>query len=251
MKKPVIGISVDLVGASAKLEMVSPDAIKSGSVTFPRYQQNQAYSRAVAAAGGVPILLPHEKELAEAYARMCDAVVLIGGPDIWPEAYGEKLHPKTELMDRQRQDFELALLDALAKVPQKPVLGVCLGIQMLAVHAGGKLHQHLADVVADAESHRGDRRHEIELVLPHAALEVSGGNGARPTVVSAHHQAVADAGRLRVVAKAPDGVIEAIDDPGRRFYLGVQWHPERGGEDEALSWGLFKRLVEACPSARG
>ncbi len=227
METPLIGITVDN---------------RDNSADSGRYESSIAYSRAVAEAGGVPVLLPHEPELATTYATTCDGLVLTGGVDPDTAAFGEPMHPKARPIDPRRQAFELALLDAAA-TRDLPVLGVCLGMQLMALRAGGRLHQYLPDVMEASEAHRDDRRHAIELRQTDSVLGQLIEAGC--TVVSYHQQAVADAGSMRVVATAPDGVIEAIDDPSRRFWIGVQWHPERGGAG-SLNRGLFERLIAAC-----
>jgi putative glutamine amidotransferase len=221
---PIIGITPD-VGVTAK--------------GTPRYKCAAAYAVAVARAGGVPVILPHQIEHVERYAAMCHGFVFTGGDDPATEAFGEATHPAAKVMDAGRQAFELALLAAVDHLqPQAAVLGVCLGMQLMALHRGGRLHQHLPDVLGDAaEVHAGNRRHAVTF-----------DDGRTGEVVSSHHQAVADAGSLRTIARAADGVIEAIDDPARHFYLGVQWHPERGG-DPALSTSIFTHMMAASASA--
>jgi putative glutamine amidotransferase len=147
-------------------------------------------------------------------------------------------------MNPRRQAFEVSLLTAIAGRRDMPVLGVCLGMQMMALCAGGKLDQYLPQTLGEDRAllHQGDRTHAIVVEKSDSVL----GAGASDTVRSWHRQAVSDAGSLRVVARAPDGVVEAIDDPTRRFYLGVQWHPERGEAADALSGGLIARFVAAC-----
>lgn len=206
----------------------------------PRAQLPLTYVRQVAAAGGLPVPMAPLPELIEEQLAGVDGLVLIGGDDVRMESFGEATHPAATPMHPLRQEYELALLRALDRRAALPVLGVCLGMQLMALHAGGRLQQHLGDVLPTAERHRHDNRHPI-LVLGHpAALRLAPG-----PVTSQHHQAVADAGRLRALATSDDGVIEAIDDPARRFYAGVQWHPERT-EDGALGIGVFRQLVEAA-----
>lgn len=205
-----------------------------------------AYCHAIVEAGGVAVVLPPIRGLAAEHARRFDAFVLTGGRDARTEAFGEPTHPKATPVHPDRQAYETALLEALGRRPAAPVLGVCLGMQMMALMAGGRLNQHMPDDVATAARHEGDNAHAVR-----AAGEKSGGalgDMGRATVTSNHHQAVRDPGRLRVIAVADDGVIEAIDDPERPFYLGVQWHPERTPE-AALGAELFARLIDATRRA--
>lgn len=208
-----------------------------------------SYLRAVTRAGGAAVLLPPaigaDDATLELIVRMqlaaCDAVVLTGGPDPRTERYGTATHASAEVVHPDRQRYEEALLAALEARREMPVLGICLGMQMMALHAGGVLNQHLADDTPTHAQHLDDRRHEVIAV---AGSALPGGS-----VTSHHHQAVRDPGRLRVIARAEDGVIEAIDDPARRFYVGVQWHPERTSED-SLGLDLFKRMITLAGAAR-
>jgi putative glutamine amidotransferase len=235
MARPLIGITVD----------------NADGDNGRKYESNVAYSRTVAESGGVPLLLPQEVELAAYYATFCDGLILTGGDDARSEAFGVPAHPEARCVDPGRQLFELALLDSLAT--RRPVLGVCLGMQLMALHAGGRLDQHLPDNFPDAvETHQHNHRHSVIFGVEKSALLATKECGeyrlrndlASETVVSSHHQAVVDAGRLRVVATAPDGVIEAIDDPSLPFYVGVQWHPERG--EGWFNFDLIRRFVEVC-----
>lgn len=197
------------------------------------YTLRREYVAMVAAAGGAPIILPHEPELAALAIRICDGVILSGGPDVDVRDFGEALHPKAELMPRLRQSGEFALLRALDESPGTPFLGICLGMQLMGVRAGCSLIQHLDDSLPHAERHRGDRQHFVESEL---------GSGL---VASSHHQALADAGPFEVIGRSDDGVIEAIRDPSRPFAIGVQWHPERTS-DPTLGLGVIRKLVEAA-----
>ena len=241
MTRPLIGITVDNV----------ENDIASG-----RYESNVAYSRGVVAAGGLPVLLPQEVELAAQYVELCDGLMLTGGDDARTEGFGVPPHAQSRCIEPRRQAFEMALLDALAKKPQRPVLGVCLGMQLLALHAGGRMNQHLPDTLVNAiEEHQNNHRHAIVVEIATSALfnspggvQLSNAIFSSQTVVSSHHQAVEDAGRLRVIATSSDGVIEAIDDPARLFYVGVQWHPERS--EGVLNLDLIGRFVEVCARRR-
>ena len=214
-----------------------------------RYEVAIAYSRRVAQANGIPLLLPHEPDSAGRYAQLCDALVLSGGVDPNTEIFGQSLHDKARPMDPTRQAFELELLGAAMQRPDMPILGVCLGMQLMALHSGGRLNQYLPDTSSTAQMHQDDNRHAITVCVDRTPMIADDLGQAKPfSVVSSHRQAVADPGAMRVVATAPDGVIEAIDDPARRFYIGVQWHPERG-DNGPTGTALFDRLVEACTGA--
>lgn len=213
-----------------------------------RCELKATYAQAVAAAGGVPLILPPDGSQVGAYAEQCDAFIFSGGADLNTEPFGQPMHPAAEPIPSLRQEFEVALLKALEAQPEKPVLGICMGMQLMALHAGGRLHQHLPEVIADAERHRGDRRHGVRLVATDSVLAPAWGEVEGQTVPSSHHQSVDNPGTLRIVALAEDGVVEAIDDPKRPWYAGVQWHPERGGSS-GLNRGLFRLLMAAAAGA--
>jgi len=231
MHRPIIGITADNADNTAA----------SG-----RYESPVAYSRAVADAGGTPLILPHATACVDDYLRVCDGLLLSGGVDPRMETFGKPTDPRVRPMDQQRQTFELALLEALDGQPRTPVLGVCLGMQLMALRTGGDLHQVLPDVLDTASQHEGDQTHDVQLLVDDGPLADATAGGAE--VVSHHRQAVSQPGALRVAARSADGVIEAIDDPSRPFYLGVQWHPERGDGGE-LNRGLIRRLVDAARPA--
>ena len=245
MARPLIGITVDNVDSN----------ISSG-----KYESNLAYSRAIAAAGGLPLLLPQEVNLAVHYVNLCDGLMLTGGDDARSECFGVPAHPQARCIELRRQTFEMALLDALERRPQRPVLGVCLGMQLMVLHAGGRLNQHLPDTLPGAvDEHQNNHPHEVvvriatlAVPVPRTGVLVGHESSAQivnadlsiQTVMSSHHQAVDDPGCLRVIAHSPDGVIEAIDDPDRPFYVGVQWHPERS--EGLFNQDLIQRFVNAC-----
>lgn len=236
MRKPLIGITVDNKDA----------AVADASGT---YESHVRYSACVAKAGGVPVLLPQEPDLVDEYLRLCDGILFTGGNDARvDEIYGEPLHPKSKPVDPRRQAFELALLRGLRPLPEKPVLGICFGMQIMTLAAGGKMNQHLPDTLNEVRAHVHQKcnKHEIEMLVSDSPLDPDTARGC--AIVSSHHQAMTDTGSLRLIAQAPDGTVEAVDDPSRPFYLGVQWHPERGG-DGALNQGVIDLLVEACRHA--
>jgi putative glutamine amidotransferase len=181
------------------------------------------YVEAVTAAGGRAVLLPPDPLDADVLTAL-DALVLAGGADLSPSLYGAAAEPLTDPRP-DRDAGELALAEA-ALAADLPVLGVCRGMQLLVVAAGGRLHQHLPDVVGH-DKHRpapgvfGD--HGVRFA---AGSRIAALMGADVEVNSYHHQGVADPGRLTVTGRADDGVVEAVEDPARRFVLGIQWHPE-------------------------
>lgn len=204
---------------------------------------DRAYAQAVESAGGLPIMLPLQPDPAALVARV-DALLLPGGDDFVPETpYPDEVR-FDPVPDRQRA-FDEALLRA-AQARRIPVLGICYGAQLLALHHGGRLHHHIPlDVRGAADHHLPEQtgRHAIRLA-PGSRLAAIVGN-AEVEVNSLHHQAIAEPGHgLRVVATAPDGVIEAIEGEAEGLALGVQWHPEKlaGPAGE----GLFRALVDAC-----
>ncbi|MFN9125937.1 MAG: gamma-glutamyl-gamma-aminobutyrate hydrolase family protein [bacterium] len=214
-KRPLIGITADLAGDYARTR--------------------RTYIDMVAAAGGIPVLLPTIAALREEMLDRVDGVVITGGDDIDVSKFGIPLHPKAECMAAERQEAEFALLKALDARPDKAVLGICLGMQMMGVHRGNPLIQHLGDVLPDADRHRNDAIHPVE--AERGSLLKSG------AVRSWHHQAISEAKGFDIIARSDDGVIEGIVDPKRRFYLGVQWHPERTEATET-GLGVVQTLVE-------
>ncbi len=201
-----------------------------GYSAYPWYALRANYAAAIAGAGGLPVALPHDPALAAAYLDRIDALVVTGGAfDVDPALYGAPGRHATVTLKQGRTEAELALVrGALAR--DLPVLGICGGQQLLAVALGGTLIQHIPDSVPGALEHeQPNPRHEpghAVSVLPGTLLHRIVGTGTM-RVNSAHHQAVADPGpHATVDARAPDGVIEGIEDARYRFCLGVQWHPE-------------------------
>src|SRR5688572_30683474 len=200
-----------------------------------KYAIMRSYANMVVQAGGAPVILTCNIQCLPEYVGCCDGFVLSGGDDVITTRWGVPIHPKAKPMHPDRQAFELALLDALnaRSESRKPVFGVCLGMQLMGMHAGGKIDQHLADSLPTAEDHWNKRAHEVQGEL---------GCG----IVHSHHrQALTQTGSMRAIASAPDGVIEAIKRDDHPFYVGVQWHPERT-EDDELGLDLFRQLVAAA-----
>lgn len=200
------------------------------------------YAAAVEATGGVPVLLPPLAlaEAAGAVVARLDGLVISGGADVDPGRYDAEPHPRTAGWRPDRDAWELALLDA-ADAIGLPVLGVCRGMQVMAVQAGGALVQHVPDLV-DHEQHSpgGDAFGAVE-VTTSAGTRLAGLVGERLSVNCHHHQSVASHPGYVAVAHAADGTMEAMEAPGDRFCVGVQWHPET-----AADVGLLAGLVRAA-----
>lgn len=207
------------------------------------FRLGRRYCEQIQAAGGLPLVLPFTEDPAEMaqMAALCDGFLFTGGEDIDPPCYGETKIPECGAVDRQRDAFELSLMGEVEKLG-KPVLGICRGIQLMNVFYGGSLWQDLESQKGLAkELHSPGHYNEIHSVRIHPETRLAAilGPGDYP-VNSSHHQTVKQT-RLTVSAETGDGLIEAIEAPGERFVLGVQWHPER------LSDGrLFRALVAAC-----
>lgn len=222
-----------------------------GWSAFPWYALRTNYLDAIAAAGGLPVALGHLPDLASDALDAIDALVVTGGAfDVDPSLYGEtSAHPTVSLKaDRTRAELALTA-GAIAR--DLPLLGICGGMQLLAVALGGTLIQHIPDEVEGALAHEQpgprDRAGHAVTLRPGSRLAAIAGSD-RMSVNSSHHQAVRDPGRAAVSAHAPDGVIEAIELADRHFCLGVQWHPEfRIDPGDAR---LFEALVDAAGAPR-
>ena len=203
------------------------------------------YVRAVDRAGGRSLLVPPSEDGVAETLDALDGVIFSGGSDLDPATYGQEAHPQTYGIVAERDRAELALLEA-ALGRDMPVLAVCRGSQVLNVALGGDLVQHLPEVVGD-EKHKhtpGEYADHGVTVEPDTRLGALLGDHA--PVKSHHHQGFGRLGDgLREAARAEDGTVEALEDPSRRFTLGVLWHPE-AGEDMRL----FEALVDEARAYR-
>jgi putative glutamine amidotransferase len=223
-----------IVGITSYAEEVTWGAWVEPSAVVPL-----AYVRAVEHAGGRPLVVPPSEDGIEETLGVLDGIVFSGGSDLHPELYDADPHPETTDVREERDRAELALLSA-ALERDMPVLAVCRGSQVLNVARGGDLVQHLPEIVGhERHKHKPGEfsDHEVRLDVE---TRVGGLLGERAPVKSHHHQGFGRIGEgLRQVGWADDGTVEALEDPAKRFVVGVLWHPEEG-EDLAL----FEALVE-------
>ncbi len=230
--KPLIGINLDIKGG--------PPEVASIQTT---------YTDAIINSGGIPVLLPpmSKEDLASVVARL-DGIMLIGGDDYCPSLYNEEPHDALELAHHRRQAFDLLLAGIALEKPDMPVLGICLGAQLINIQQGGSLVQDIKTFIPDSQVEHvtkngwqdGFTRHSVKLQSGSQLATVYKDQSS--DVPTSHHQSVKAVGRdLTVSAQADDGVIEAIEMPGRSFVIGVQWHPER---DYETNKPLFDKLVE-------
>ncbi|HEY6137662.1 MAG TPA: gamma-glutamyl-gamma-aminobutyrate hydrolase family protein [Thermoanaerobaculia bacterium] len=201
------------------------------------------YVDALRRAGAVPVLIPPQPENAADIIDGLDGLLLAGGDDCDPAVYGEQRHPTVEPMDPRRQANDLALAKR-AREKGLPTLGICLGVQVMNVAAGGTLIQHIESDIDHASEPSDRHRHEVSIDGGTYLSKILGERELN--VNSSHHQAIRDiGGGLRVTAHAPDGIVEGLEDPRHPFYLGVQWHPEDMGGERSAS-AIFGAFVEAA-----
>ena len=244
LDRPVIGIPTQTLQSLGGVPAEIP----------PSWAMSQRYVLALTNAGAIPWLIPlvDEETLRAIYERL-DGVFLPGGADIDPASYGETPHPLCDKTDRERDRVELALA-TWAIADGKPVLGVCRGMQLINVAAGGSLFQDIAEQKRDAIKHdyfsfgggafrRDYLAHDVD-IAPGTRLAKVFGEGAIH-VNSMHHQAVRDIGRgLRPTAVASDGLIEGLESDNGNYVVAVQWHPESLTESQASARRLFEDFVE-------
>lgn len=204
------------------------------------------YAAAVEATGGLPVMLPPvgQPGAADSIVARLDGLVVSGGADVDPARYGATPHPRTAHWRPDRDGWELALLDA-ARALALPVLGVCRGMQVMAVHAGGALDQHTPELVGhEQHSPGGDAYGTIEVTTVPGS-HVAGLVGESLSVTCHHHQSVASHPGFRAAAHAADGTLEAMETGDERFCVAVQWHPETADDV-----GLLAGLVRAAATYR-
>jgi putative glutamine amidotransferase len=244
-RKPIIGIPTQTLHSIDGIPEALPES----------WVMNQRYSRVVAAAGGLPVMIPlldDEDTLRALYDRM-DAVLLPGGVDLDPATYGESPLPTCGRLDPARDRVEIHFA-RWAIAEGKPLFGLCRGLQIVNVALGGTLYQDIAAQRTDAIKHdffptagfsRDHLAHRVT-VAPGSRLDALVGT-APLEVNSMHHQAVKDlAPGLVSTALAPDGLVEALEFAGNQFILGVQWHPESLTDRDPRMQRLLAGFVEAA-----
>ncbi len=235
--RPIIGLTVSIQSDEGKLYTPT------------------SYTKAIIEAGGLPVLLnvTRDAEMIEQYAALVDGVLFSGGDDVNPATYGEEQIWGCGDIVPMRDDFEISLLHTLMeKYPEKPILGICRGTQVLNVAMGGTLYQDLRSQVEGCIRHQQQQNshygsHSADIVEGSKLAEIYG--GTKTTVNSFHHQAVKDIGEgLIVTARASDGVVGGFEKPDHPYFVAVQWHPERlvEGPHHPEHKPLFKSFVDAC-----
>jgi putative glutamine amidotransferase len=237
--RPLIGITTSELRPGTLRTL-----LREGLAPHDELMLGTTYPKALDAAGAIPVVLaPVDLEAVPELVARLDGICLAGGPDLDPTLYGALArHPELGATHVEHDAFELAVAHA-ADVVGLPMLGICRGAQALNVARGGTLHQHV-------DGHRqvenaATPTHRVA-VAPDSLLAAVTGAGDALAINSFHHQAVDILGAgLRVVARAADGTVEAIEDPARPFVLGVQWHAETLTERPEHG-ALFAALVEAA-----
>lgn len=222
---------------------------------LPIFIQNTTYLKAVAEAGGVPLIIPLqlEENMLRAVYETLDGVFLPGGEDVDPVQYGEEHHEMLGATDPERDRTEM-LLARWALAEGKPVLAICRGMQVLNVASGGSLYQDIRAQRDGSEKHdyfppafeRVRISHDVE-IRPDSRLGPI--YGRHTTVNSMHHQALKTLGRqVEPIAWAPDGVVEAMEVADHPFAVGIQWHPEELAthQRDESSQRLFADFVAQC-----
>lgn len=242
MSKPIIGIA--------------PGVITVDSHMFPGRQRdyvNRDYLRSITANGGVPLVLPvttDETTIAR-YVTLIDGLLLCGGADVAPATYGEEPQPKLGGIDPERDQYEMALIRA-THAADKPVLGICRGLQILNACYGGSLYQDMSYLPAGQGTLKHMQgqlaaygSHQVT-VTPQSTLATYLGT-TKLAVNSFHHQALKQvADGFQTVAQSSDQVVEAIESTDGALQLGVQWHPEMMQQADSIQAQLFARFVAAC-----
>lgn len=225
---------------------------------FPLYDEKKesiwmlpGYLDGIQFAGGTPIILPQraEKEEVEQLVNVCDGFLFTGGHDVDPSLYRQQKSKNCGAFNRERDQLERQFFE-LAYALDKPMLGICRGIQLINVLLGGTLYQDLTSEYESALHHvmkAPYNREQHQLIIEKDSPLYELLRTERLGVNSYHHQAVKDlAEDLSVMARATDGLVEAVYSRSKRFVWAVQWHPEFFYESDRASQSLFRAFVDAC-----
>ena len=213
-----------------------------------KFQLGGDYVEAVRAAGGIPFIIPHEENLIDEIIRVIDGLLLSGGGDIDPCYFGSEPWPQSGSIDPLRDAFELAIATK-AKAEGMPLFGICRGMQVMNVAAGGDIHQDIHSSLPGAYKHSQEAprwypTHRIKITNNTMLKTILGLDELR--VNSFHHQSINRvAPGYRISASANDGVTEAIEGLGNNFALGVQFHPENMFKRYPVLLNLFKFHIDA------
>lgn len=246
--KPLIGINVDY------------EEEKENRKNLVSYKIYTSYVNAVRKAGGIPVLIPPvgDEELKQVFSRL-DGVVLIGGADYPASYYNEKNHETADEMHNERADFDLRLARMAIADKSKPVLGICAGCQILNIGGGGSLIQDIPSCVKDSQvKHRRpagypkNSRFMHQVQIDESSRLASFYPNKKIFVPTSHHQCVDKVSdKFKVVARAEDGVVEAIESKDNRFLFGVQWHPERDFDTNQNLWETFVKQCDRYSNSKG
>lgn len=212
-----------------------------------------SYCEALIEGGAVPVILPLTTniELYDEYVEHCDGLMVIGGPDINAEYYGEVNMPCNGAISPYRDVMELEIIKKIA-LAKKPILGICRGIQAINVAMGGTLYQDINEQVKNIQlikhGQNAPRWHAThKITIKENSIIWSSFNSLFTSVNTFHHQAVKDiAPNFEVTAWSEDGIIEAIEHKSENFIVGVQWHPEDMWKIDAIHLEIFKKFITAC-----
>ncbi len=235
-KKPIVGVILDFEeGGESKY---SP---------FPFYALRKNYFDAISLAGGLPVAIPYDNSAIEQYLNILDGLVIAGGNfDIPPSFYGDNEIHQTVTTNEARTNFEFSLTKKFID-ENKSVLGICGGMQLINVVCGGSLYQDIPSQISGAFNHEVKDRlkaaHNIEISENSMLYKIV--KSTKLGVNTSHHQAVKKvADGFIASAKAEDGVVEAIENPSKKFVLGTQWHPEYLISEEEKNF--YKYFINSC-----